>query len=86
MIFISVLFPEPLACYVIEAPVRGYQTVYENVGVYAGITDRCCNGGRIINREVPRTGDGAPLALWTGLALASAAALWAAVRSFRRRR
>lgn len=82
----SVLFPEPLACYVIEAPVRGYQTVYENVGVYAGITDRCCNGGRIINREVPRTGDRAPLAWWAGLALVSAAALWAAVRCFRRRR
>ena len=35
----------------------GYLTIYENVGKYAGVTDRCHNGGTIINYKVPQTGD-----------------------------
>ena len=54
-------FSEPAACYVVEKPVDGYRTRYENVGVYAHITDRCCDGGTIINYRVPKTGDEAPL-------------------------
>ena len=66
-------FPEPAACYVIEEPVKGYRIRYENVGVYAGITDRCCDGGTIVNYRVPQTGDGSPLMLWLGCAAAGLA-------------
>lgn len=60
-------FSAPAACYVIEEPVPGYRIRYENVGIYAEITDRCCDGGTIINYRIPRTGDEAPLALWFGM-------------------
>jgi hypothetical protein len=63
-------FSEPAACYVIEKPVEGYKTRYENVGVYAHITDRCCDGGSIVNYRVPKTGDDANPALWLGCVLA----------------
>lgn len=43
--------------YLIEKPVQGYAIKYENVGKYADITDRCMNGGKIINHKIPRTGD-----------------------------
>ena len=57
-------FESPIACYVIEAPVAGYQTRYVNVGVYADVTDRCCNGGTIVNYRVPKTGDESQPVLW----------------------
>ena len=60
-------FSAPAACYVIEKPVPGYQIKYVNVGVYADVTDRCCDGGTIINKKVPKTGDAADFALWTGI-------------------
>ena len=63
-------FSEAVACYVIETPVAGYKTRYENVGVYAGITDRCCDGGTIVNYKVPKTGDDAQVVLWLGCILA----------------
>ena len=63
-------FSSPVACYVIEEPVAGYKTRYENVGIYAGITDRCCDGGTIVNYRVPKTGDDANLSLWLGCVLA----------------
>ncbi len=66
------------ACYVIEEPVEGYITRYENVGVYADITDRCCDGGTIVNKKIPKTGDSAPLALWAGMIALGAAGLSAA--------
>ncbi len=62
-------FSEAAACYVIEEPVEGYKTRYENVGVYAGITDRCCDGGTIVNYKVPKTGDDANPFLWVGCVL-----------------
>lgn len=79
-------FSEPLACYVIEEPVEGYQTRYENVGVYAGITDRCCDGGTIVNYRVPRTGDEADLTLWLGCVLAGLTIMSFAVRSGKRKK
>lgn len=60
-------FSAPAACYVIEKPVPGYQIKYVNVGVYADVTDRCCDGGTIINKKVPKTGDAADFALWAGI-------------------
>ena len=66
----SAWFREPAACYVIEKPVPGYRTRYENVGIYAGITDRCCDGGTIVNYRVPKTGDSGSPALWLGCVLA----------------
>lgn len=69
----SAWFSEPAACYVIGEPVAGYRTRYENTGIYADITDRCCDGGTIVHYRVPRTGDDANLLLWLGCALAGCA-------------
>ena len=82
----SAWFNAPAACYVIEQPVPGYQTRYENVGIYAGITDRCCDGGTIVNYRVPRTGDEAPIWLWLGCALAGLMIEKFAVRTGKRKR
>lgn len=79
-------FSEAVACYVIEEPVPGYKTVYENVGVYAGITDRCCDGGTIVNYKVPKTGDDANLTLWIGCALAGLAVVSVAVFAGKRKK
>ncbi len=69
----SAWFPEEAACYVIVEPLQGYQIRYENIGVYAGITDRCCNGGTIVCYRIPKTGDNADLVLWVGCLLAGIA-------------
>ncbi len=66
-------FGSPIACYVIEEPVAGYSTRYENVGVYADVTDRCCDGGTIVNYRVPKTGDEAQPILWLICMLAGCA-------------
>ena len=69
----SAWFPEEAACYVIAEPLQGYQIRYENIGVYAGITDCCCNGGTIVCYRIPKTGDDANLVLWVGCLLAGIA-------------
>ena len=74
------------ACYVIEEPVEGYITRYENVGVYADITDRCCDGGTIVNKKIPKTGDSARLALRAGMIALGAAGRGAARASRREQR
>ena len=79
-------FSSPAACYVIEQPLDGYITHYENVGVYAGITDRCCDGGTIINKKIPKTGDSAPLALWAEMILLGAAGIGTALIMGKRRK
>jgi hypothetical protein len=79
-------FGGPVVRYLVEKPVAGYQTRYRNVGVYAGITDRCCNGGTIINEKIPPTGDKADLALWTGLALLGLVGIGAVLIADRRRK
>ncbi len=66
-------FTTPTACYVIEKPVSGYVTTYANVGVYEKVTDRCCDGGTIINTKIPQTGDKSDLRMWMGLLGISAA-------------
>lgn len=48
-------------CYIIEYVPEGYTVSYVNVGEYADVTDRCHNGGTIINRKVPQTGDTTPI-------------------------
>ena len=62
-------FTSPADLYVIETVPRGYQVRYENIGVNAGITDRCCNGGTIVNYTVPKTGDRTNLLIFLGLSL-----------------
>lgn len=79
-------FSAPAACYVIEKPIPGYQTKYVNVGVYEHVTDRCCDGGTIINKKIPKTGDTADLALWAGLMLAGIAGLTTLVLVKKRRK
>jgi len=43
--------------YIVENVPTGYMVRYENVGIHKDVTDRCYNGGRIINHKVPPTGD-----------------------------
>ncbi|MGI6739026.1 MAG: Ig-like domain-containing protein [Christensenellales bacterium] len=79
-------FDKPVSRYVVEKPVSGYSTRYKNVGVYAGITDRCCNGGTIINHKIPQTGDEANPALWIGLLLLGITGIGIALMAERRRK
>ena len=58
-------------CYVIETPIEGYQVIYQNVGKYSDVTDRCYNGGTIINYKLPATGDTTPVADYTALVILS---------------
>lgn len=68
-------FSKPVACFLVEKPVPGYSVRYENVGIYTNITDRCCDGGTIVNYKVPQTGDNAHLMGWALMALVSATIL-----------
>ena len=58
-------------CYVIETPIEGYQVIYQNVGKYSDVTDRCYNGGTIINYKVPATSDTTPVTDYTVLVVLS---------------
>jgi LPXTG-motif cell wall-anchored protein len=71
---------------VIEKPIPGYQTKYVNVGVYAHVTDRCCDGGTIINKKIPKTGDTADFALWAGIIALGVVGLTATVILTKRKR
>lgn len=62
-------FTSPADLYVIETVPRGYRVRYENTGIHAGVTDRCCNGGTIVNYTVPKTGDRTNLLIFIGLSL-----------------
>ena len=82
----SAVFKDAGSCYIIEKPIPGYIIRYVNVGEYAGITDRCCNGGTIINKRIPKTGDETPLLLWTVMLLTGAAGLTVALTVNKRRK
>ena len=72
--------------YLIEDPVPGYVTQYENVGIYAKVTDRLYSCGKILNVKVPQTGDKENL--WVGIGLGALSLLGVTVllRSSRKRR
>ena len=72
--------------YIIETVPAGYKMRYENVGAHAGETDRCYNGGTIINYKVPKTGDSANLALWLLCLAAGIALLGGSVISTKRKK
>ena len=71
--------------YLVEEAVDGYKTRYENTGSYADETDRCYNGGTIVNYQVPQTGDDARLTLWLVMALLGAGLLGGGVYFLLRR-
>lgn len=48
---------EDMDYYILEEVPKNYIAIYQNTGRYAGITDRCYNGGKIINYKMPPTGD-----------------------------
>ncbi len=50
-------FAEEKDYFVVEVPEQGYVVTYVNLPPYADVTDRCYDGGRIINRRIPATGD-----------------------------
>lgn len=72
--------------YIIEDPIPGYQTRVENIGDHADITDVCYDGGKIINWNVPKTGDPASPLMWLGLAIAGTAGLGITAFLFRRKK
>ncbi|MBR6186048.1 MAG: LPXTG cell wall anchor domain-containing protein [Clostridia bacterium] len=57
-----------------------------NEYVSAMITDRCCDGGTIINYKLPRTGDDANLTLWFGCVLGGLTALALTVSAGKRKK
>ena len=67
----------PVGCYVMEEPVAGYTSRCVNVGEHAADRDRCYNGGTIINKKIPKTGDEEPLLLWAGMIALGAVGLTA---------
>ena len=79
-------FESPREYYLIEKPVPGYETIYRNVGKYAEITDRCYNGGTIINYRAPATGDESRPLLWIALGAAGLLLLIALLIKHRRKR
>lgn len=72
--------------YIVEKAPAGYTVKYQNVGAHAGVTDRCYNGGTIINYKVPRTGDSAPLVLWLAFTALGTGMLGGLLYSRRRKR
>ena len=71
-------------CYVLEEPMAGYVVQYENIGAYSEVTDRCHNGGTIINSKIPETGDDTQLDMYLIMLLLTAFSLFL-LRRFRMR-
>ena len=78
-------FSAPAEYYVIETPMEGYFTIYQNLGSKAGETDQVYNGGKIVNFSVPKTGDDSRPAAWLALAGTALLALGAAAITAKRR-
>jgi hypothetical protein len=72
--------------YLVENVPAGYRVRYENTGTHAGVTDRCYNGGTIVNYKVPKTGDPADPLLWVVSGILGLLALFLAWQLFRDRR
>jgi len=72
--------------YLIEEVPKGYRVRYENVGIHAGETDRCYEGGTIYNYKIPKTDDRSGLLLWLGLALLGGGLMGSALLAGRHRR
>ena len=66
---------------------KKWHVYYENTGSHAGVTDRCCNGGKIINYKIPKTGDRTihPL-IWIGCILLGLAGFGGAAMLRKRRK
>ena len=79
-------FPDDVDYYLIESVPDGYTVRYENVGEHAGETDRCYNGGKIINYKIPKTGDQTNLPLWLCCILLGLAAVFAGIYTGRRKK
>ena len=62
--FYEAWFPSEKDYYLIEKVPAGYLVRYENVGKHAAETDRCYNGGTIINYRMPKTSDNGNLWFW----------------------
>ena len=61
--------------YVVETPVNGFMTTYQNVGGYANVEDRAYDGGTITNSKLPQTGDESHIERYVALLLISLVAL-----------
>ena len=61
--------------YVVETPVSGFMTLYQNVGGYANAEDRAYDGGTITNSKLPKTGDGSHIERYMALLVISLVAL-----------
>ena len=72
--------------YVMETPMKGYTTQYENNGERADITDRAYHLGKITNVKAPPTGDNEPLLLWTALGAVSLMGILSVLYRLRKRK
>ena len=78
--------PDKADYYIIENVPDGYIVRYKNVGAHADETDRCYNGGTIINYKVPKTSDHANLTLWLCCILLGLAAVSTVIYTTGRRK
>ena len=62
--------------YVVETPVSGFMTLYQNVGGYANVEGRAYDGGTITNSKLPKTGDENHIERYVALLLISLVALY----------
>ena len=73
--------------YIIETAPAGYKVRYENTGIHADVTDRCYNGGTIINYKIPKTGDNRTASiLWIGCVLLGLLGIGGALFTRKRRK
>lgn len=72
--------------YVVETPVDGYATSYENVGNFADATDCAYDGGTITNHKIPKTGDNSHSDVYLMLLLISVAFLLLCHQKAKRKR
>lgn len=72
-------------CYIVEYVPEGYMVTYVNVWPYEDVTDRCHNGGTIVNSKVPQTSDSLPIGLHLFCMLAAGAGLVLLLKPKRRR-
>ena len=77
---------DKLDYYLIEEVPTGYSVLYQNVDKHAGVSDRCYNGGTIINTKLPPTGDTVPLPLLIGLLVLSLSGVTLTLTLNRKRR
>lgn len=72
--------------YVVEKNITGYTTTYVNVGTESKTVDKAFDGGTILNRKIPKTGDDRPVTLWAAAVLLGILGIGAVLTAENRKR